>query len=93
MRKRPLSVYKKLLHIINEQNVCHEGEPQYELLSEYTGSNQTEIGPEPPFIAAAGERDGNGYGRMTQGVAMEHLSHVIFGHYNLDMDYPDMNYI
>lgn len=92
MRKRPLSVYKKLLHVVNEQDACHLGEPEYDTLAEYD-EDMEKPGPEPPHIAAAGELEGKGFGRFTQGVAMEHLAHVIFGHYNLDMDYPDMKFI
>ena len=33
------------------------------------------------------------FGRYTQGVTTEHLAHVIFGHYGLDMEYPDQKRI
>jgi hypothetical protein len=80
------------LHIINEQDVCHIGEPDYENLFAYH-KDKKKVGPEPPSIVEAGDKPGHGYGAHTQGTAMEHLSHVIFGGFNLDMNYPDMKQI
>ena len=86
MRRRPLSVYKKLLHIINEQTVCHEGEPDYKNLFA-TNRLGVKVGPEPSRFA----EDSPGvvpYGKHIQGGTMEHLAHVIFGHHELNLVYP-----
>ena len=76
VRRRPLSVWKKLLKIIGEQPFCHDGEPQYEHLYSYLTNTTNKAGPEPSNIPGSGENAQNpGYGRHTQGGAMEHLSH------------------
>ncbi len=87
VHKRPLIVWKKLLHIINEQDVCHEGEPEYQNLYSYVYNN-LKAGPEPQLIST--EHDTENYGRHTQGGAMEHLAHVIFGGKNLEMKFPTL---
>lgn len=83
VHKRPLKVWKDLLHIINEQDVCHEGEPDYHLLNTTVTSGK--LGPEMPSIEQLGEAPDTGYGAHTQGGAMEHLAHVIYGHHDLKM--------
>lgn len=83
VHKRPLEVWKKILHIINEQDVCHEGEPEYQYLNTTVTSGK--LGPEMPSIEQLGETAGTGYGAHTQGGAMEHLVHVIYGHHDLKM--------
>ncbi len=35
VHRRPLSVWKELLHTLGESKVCHEGEPDYESLYAY----------------------------------------------------------
>jgi hypothetical protein len=88
VRRRPLSVWKKLLHIVNEQTVCHEGVPDYDNLFAYH-YYPVEVGPEPEVIQH--DHDIDSYGRLTQGGAMEHLAHIIFGEGNeLEMKLPRM---
>lgn len=70
--ERPLSIWKKLLKIINEQKVCHEGEPDYKNLFFYYQFGEEKIGP---------EKSENG-GRHVQGNAMEHLSEIVYGGYH-----------
>lgn len=97
MRRRPLNVWKDLLRIVNEQDQCHQGAPDYQNLyandsplkeepvditAELFGGGTTEL----PFKRL--DKPGGGYGRLIQGGMMEHLSHVIFGFHNLDMEYP-----
>ena len=88
MRRRPLSVYKKLLNILNEQEVCHIGEPDYDNLyaTKRLGRN---VGPEPARIPGHDLAGTMIYGRHVQGGTMEHLAHVIFGHLELEMSFPD----
>jgi hypothetical protein len=92
VHKRPLRVWQRLLKIINEQDVCHIGEPDYEHLYSFK-KNPTKVGPEPSSIVEAGDIPNHGYGAHTQGGAMEHLSHVVFGGMNLDMNFPEMKEI
>jgi len=80
---RPLSVWKKLLHVVNEQDVCHEGQPDYAHLHAYS-RDQKEVGPELPSLVTGAEKSRPGYGGLTQGMAMEHLAHVVFGGMELD---------
>lgn len=91
VRKRPLSVWKKLFRIVNEQDVCHQGELEYEHLYAFYKHNQTRVGPETPGLIQLGERPQDGIGRHTQGGGMEHLAHVIFGHLPLVMADPTMD--
>ena len=94
VRKRPLEVWKKLLKIIGEQPACHLGEPDYNnLFASLKHPDTQRLGPEPSSLLAWKDLPNKGYGAHTQGGAMEHLAHVIFGHYNLDMDYPSPDYI
>lgn len=91
--KRPLEVWKKLLHMLGEDEVCVHGEPDYENLYAYH-KNALKVGPELPSIEAEGEGEKynlKGWGRHTQGGASEHLSHVIFGLKDLDMSWPTMD--
>ena len=49
MRKRPLSVWKRLLEIIGIQKVCHVGEPDYE--NNFNAKVlKSKCGPEPEDI-------------------------------------------
>ena len=54
VHKRPLSTWKALLHVINEQDVCHEGALQLEQLYSYRyvhfGRLKEELRHEPPDI-------------------------------------------
>jgi hypothetical protein len=81
VHQRPLSVWKELLHILGEQEVCHRGPLDYEHLSPVA----RKFGSEPI--------DRKNKGRIVQAVAAEHLAHVIFGHYELDMEFPNMTKI
>lgn len=82
--KRPIQIWKKLLKIIGEQTVCHIGEPDYNNLYAFRKHHQM-VGPEQPNIASEGESAAHpGVGFHTQGGAMEHLAHVIFGFQDLD---------
>lgn len=92
VQKRPKRIWQQLLKIVNEQDVCHIGEPDYEDLYTYK-KNRKKVGPEPSSIVEAGDLPNRGYGAHTQGGAMEHLAHVIFGGSGLDMEFPDMNEI
>eukprot|EP01038_Epipyxis_sp_PR26KG_P015876 gene15876-21526_t len=85
--KRPLKTWKKLLHIINEQPVCHEGQPEYDhLFTVKVHPNLTDTaGPESYSLNYHIQPIP---GRYTQGGAMEHLSHVIFGMQDLDGIWP-----
>jgi hypothetical protein len=92
VRRRPLETWRKLLRIINEQDVCHIGEPDYENLYTYRREKK-KVGPEPSTIIEAGDDPNQGYGLHTQGGAMEHLAHVVFGGKPMDMDFPHMDEI
>lgn len=61
--------------------------PDYENLSSYR-KNRQESGPEQAHIAAKGEKEGQGWGRHTQGGASEHLAHIIYGFEPLKMTIP-----
>mmetsp|Transcript_33370 Transcript_33370/g.56022 ORF Transcript_33370/g.56022 Transcript_33370/m.56022 type:complete len:340 (+) Transcript_33370:47-1066(+) len=94
IHKRPLEVWRKLLLVLGEQDQCHKGEPDYEHLYTYVHQNHEKVGPEPTDLCPWGEKaDRCGTGRLTQAHAAEHLAHVIFGFYDMDMTYPDMNLI
>ena len=79
--------------MLGHDDVCVRGEPDYSNLYSFKKTGK-KIGPETPDIED--EQEGlikfgrKGWGRHTQGGASEHLSHVIFGHHNLDMTYPAM---
>ncbi len=96
VHKRPLSVWKQLLRIMNEQDVCHEGEPEYDNLYAYLYERPEKVGPEPKDVitftdgrrVVHGDNPNEGFGRFIQGITMEHLSHVIFGQLDPDMAYP-----
>ena len=63
VHRRPLSVWKSLLHMMNEQDVCHEGEPEFDHLYSYRytyhSRNKDRIGPEPADISYDKEQPGN----------------------------------
>lgn len=69
VHQRPLATWKKLLHIIGEQNYCHEGPPDYKNLNSF---RQKKVGPEPENLDSKP-------GRFTQVNAMEHLGHTVYG--------------
>jgi hypothetical protein len=54
--------------------------------------NNTRVGPEPATLDQDRALKHGGYGQHTQGGAMEHLAHVVFGDYALDMDWYVSNY-
>ena len=89
MLMRPLIVYKELLKIVNEQDVCHEGEPDYDILyhseprlgPEHSDIDTTKFGTMEPSKWSEGK--GQGHGAHIQGGMMEHLAHVIFGSHGL----------
>ena len=84
-----MSAWKELLRIVGEQSVCHIGEPEYTELYAHAGrKNFTKAGKETPTIVEVGEAPGTGFGRYTQGLAVEYLAHVIFGNQQLDSPYP-----
>lgn len=85
MRRRPLSVWKALLHIIGDQDFCHKGDLDYENLFHMHGVRP---GPEPPKLPYYNDE---GFGRHIQGGAMEHLAHVVFGFQPLCMNWPDQS--
>lgn len=88
VRRRPIEQWKDLLLILGQQDTCHIGEPDYENLHAYYAWGEKKVGPELKSMKQYGEvRD---YGRLIQAVSAEHLAHVIYGHYGLDMDFPDM---
>ena len=91
VRERPLRVWKKLLQIIGEQPACHLGEPDYENLYAFR-STKIQVGPEPSSLVSW-DQPGKGFGAHTQGGAMEHLAHVVFGGFGLDIDYPTQDVI
>ena len=91
VHRRPREVWARLLHMLGEDEVCVRGEPDYEHLYAYRRDHER-VGPETPDLEAQheGPKYGvKGWGRTTQGGTAEHLAHVIFGHYELDMNYPD----
>lgn len=95
VHRRPLNVWKKLLSMLGQNDVCHHGEPDYDNLFAYQKSHDR-VGPEPSELDSEGEgvRFGvKGWGRTVQGGTAEHLAHVIYGHYDLDMEYPNMDVI
>lgn len=77
---------------VGDQPICHLGEPDYKNLfagNELLKKNETLPGPETPNLHHAGENDGKpGFGRHTQGGAMEHLAHVVFGFQDLKAPKP-----
>ena len=96
IQKRSLDTWKQLLHIMNEQDVCHEGEPDYEHNYAYLHVKAEKVGPEPADILTytygkgkrfTGDQPGQGDGKYIQGIATEYLSHVIFGH--MDLEWPE----
>lgn len=92
MRMRPLHVWKRLLEIVGEQEVCHQGEPEYDYLYAFR-KHQIRPGPEPAKLPVWDEGIAEGYGAQTQGGAMEHLSHMVFGFNPPDMVFPDQETI
>ena len=92
IHRRPLAVWKKLLQILGEADVCHSGEPEYETLYAYH-KKKVKVGPEPSLLPDTEFSNAHGTGLLTQAVTSEHLAHVIFGHYELDMEWPTMEVI
>jgi len=92
IRRRSLETWKNLSLILSQQSACHQGEPEYDFLHAYN-KNKIKRGPEPSLLPDFEFSREPGTGRFTQAVTSEHLSHVIFGHYNLDMDWPDEDLI
>ena len=87
IRKRPLHVWKELLQIIAMQPKCHMGEPDYENLFEFNRTNRVKS-PEKLYYEKFGESVNNQKGAYIPGLTGEHLSHVIFGHQELQMKPP-----
>ena len=92
VHRRPLAVWKRLMSMLGESPVCHSGEPDYENLHAFQ-KKKIKIGPEPSLLPDTEYTSSPGTGRMTQAVTSEHLSHVIFGHQGLDMEWPTMTSI
>jgi hypothetical protein len=67
VHRRSLSVWRKLLKIVYEQDVCHIGELDYEHLYSYYKHNKTKTHPEEVSIPEYGDKPGQGYGYHTQG--------------------------
>lgn len=87
VHQRPLHVWERLMHMLAEDDVCHSGEPEYEYLHAYNRTKK-KVGPEPSKLPDYEWSTAAGTGRMTQAVTSEHLAHVIFGHYDVDMEWP-----
>lgn len=87
VHRRPLHVWKQLLHIITEQPTCHIGALDYEHLSTYNRKPVKEA-PEQEFYGRYNESADFRAGATIPGGAGEHLSHVIFGHQSLLMIKP-----
>jgi len=78
IQKRHLSVWKNLLRVVNQQDACHLGYPEFNKLyaakkPEYADAVKNNLIPPEPF---------EGPGHFAGG-AMEHLAHVIYGDYTL----------
>lgn len=95
VHERPLDVWKKLLLVIGEQPACVLGEPDYENLYAYYINNKQKVGPEPEMYTLGDRRHQlvKKNGVTTQGGAMEHLAHVVYGHHPLVMPAPTMTEI
>jgi hypothetical protein len=93
VQSTPLYVWERLFEMINIQETCHIGEPDYEHLYSYKYGSMAgkKVGPEPRDFAVLGEKVGKGFGRFTGGGAMEHLAHVIFGKRELEQPRFTMN--
>ena len=87
IHKRPLHVWKELLHIIAIQPMCHMGELDYENLFEFNRTGRVKR-PEKLYYSIFGESPTNPNGANIPGMTGEHLSHVIFGHKELRMKPP-----
>ena len=68
MRRRPLHVWQELYKIINVQDVCHMGDPDYENLNSFS-RNRWMCGPETADIKVYGEggQHSHGVGKHIQG--------------------------
>jgi hypothetical protein len=94
VHRRSLQDWKKLLVMIGEQDACKKGEPDYDHLYTYhkyvnkskedsIPRKKLKIGPEPPTVITGPPWERSivsKAGTATQGGAMEHLAHVVFGH-------------
>ena len=87
IHKRPLRVWKELLHVIAMQPKCHIGEPDYENLFEFNRTGRVKM-PEKLYYSIYGESPTNPNGANIPGMTGEHLSHVIFGHKEVKMKPP-----
>ena len=87
IHKRPLHVWKELLHVIAMQPKCHMGELDYENLFEFNRTGRVKM-PEKLFYTIYGESPTNPNGANIPGMTGEHLSHVIFGHKEVKMKPP-----
>jgi hypothetical protein len=83
VHKRPLSVWKHLFSMINEQDQCHLGSPNYTELYNHKLYHINK-GPEPQVIDNHEFSNAN----LIQGGSMEHLAHVIFGHKPILSSFP-----
>lgn len=95
VHRRSLHDWKRLLQIIGQQEQCKVGEPDYEHLYTYHKYTQQgvspsdlrkRLGPEPAQIPitqddqkSQAQTEYSLHGIATQGGAMEHLAHVVYG--------------
>lgn len=96
IRKRSLEEWKVLRDVLSKQDTCHKGNPDYEHLYAFNASQRMELGPEDPELGMEKNTHRRKYGsfagRLTQALASEHLSHLIFGHHQeLEMPLPTMS--
>ena len=86
IHKRPLHVWKELLHIIAIQPMCHMGDLDYENLFEFNRTGRVKRPEKLHYSRFDSPTDPNG--ANIPGMTGEHLSHVIFGHQELQMKPP-----
>jgi hypothetical protein len=77
VRERPLHVWQKLLKIIGEQEVCHQGDPDYKNLF-YFKKFGHKVGRDPSILDRHSKNPERPGGK-TQVNAMEHLADLIYG--------------
>ena len=87
IHKRPLHVWKDLLRVIAMQPLCHMGDPDYENLYAFNRTGRIKM-PEKLHYLRFGESEHNPIGAVVPGMTGEFLSHVIFGHQELQMKPP-----
>lgn len=89
IQSKSFAFWNNLHEKIAVQPVCHDGEPEYDMLYAYQRGG-VKVGPEPHSMTLGGFFRGqvkdNGY--ITQGIAMEHLSHVVFGNEPIESKIP-----